>query len=61
MEDSVGRVLIPCAEMWLRPAEEGKMHYQLNVIFSLPVARVSFVMCLLGCRTEVLMGTSLMF
>ena len=34
-EDSVGRVLmrIPCAEMWLRAIEEGKMYYQFNVIF----------------------------
>ena len=61
-EHSVGHILmrIPCAEMWLRPAGEGEMYYQLNVFFLLPVACVSFVMCLLGCRAEVLIGTSLM-
>ena len=54
----MGRVLtkIPYAEMWLHPADEGEMYYQLDVIFSLPVACVSFVICLLGCRSEVLMG-----
>ena len=59
----MGRVLmrIPCAEMWLRPTEEGEMYYQLNVMFSLPIACVSFVMCLLGCRAKVLIGISLMF
>ena len=61
-EDSVGHVLmrIPYAEMWLRPAGEGEMYYQLNVFFLLPVACVSFVMCLLGFMDKVLIGMSLM-
>ena len=62
IEDSVGRVLmrIPCAEVWLLPTKEGEMGYQPNVFFSLPVACVSFAICLLGCRAEVLAGLSLM-
>ena len=50
LTDSMDRILmrIPCAEMWLRPAGEGEMYYQLNVFFPLPVACVSFVMCLIG-------------
>ena len=59
----MGRVLmrIPCAEVWLLPVEEGEMGYQPIVFFSrLPVACVSFAICLLGCRGEVLAGLSLM-
>ena len=51
---------IPCAEMWLHPVGEGEMYYQLNVFFLLPVACVSFVMCLLGFMAKVLIGMSLM-
>ena len=47
---------IPCAEIGLLPAEEIEMGYLLNVIFFRCQSHAPFVICLLGCRSEVLMG-----
>ena len=47
---------IPCAEIGFLPAEEVEIGYQLKCNFFADSRMRPFAICLLGCRSEVLMG-----